>query len=146
MKLDLCNGYNNIYIKDGDQWKATFKTPARLFKPMVMFFGLCNSLATFQYFMNDILWELLAKQCIVIYIDDILIFAETLKELQQTSKEVLIVLSKYDLFIKPEKFKFHTQEVKFLGFIIIPGKVLMVEDKLSGIKDWLKPCTPKYIR
>lgn len=53
-KLDLRNGYNNIRIRDGDQWKAAFKTPAGLFEPMVMFFGLCNSPATFQAFMNDI--------------------------------------------------------------------------------------------
>ena len=42
-KLDLRNGYNNVRIRDGDQWKAAFKTPAGLFEPMVMFFGLCNS-------------------------------------------------------------------------------------------------------
>ena len=47
-KLDLRAGYNNIRIKEGDQWKAAFKTPRGLFKPTVMFFGLCNSPATFQ--------------------------------------------------------------------------------------------------
>ena len=53
-KLDLRNGYNNIRIKDGDQWKAAFKTARGLYKPMVIYFGLCNSLATFQAFIDDI--------------------------------------------------------------------------------------------
>uniref|UniRef100_A0A0W0GEG0 Reverse transcriptase-rnase h-integrase n=1 Tax=Moniliophthora roreri TaxID=221103 RepID=A0A0W0GEG0_MONRR len=54
-KLDLRNGYNNVRIKDGDQWKAAFKTNWGLFELTVMFFGLSNSPATFQAFMNDIL-------------------------------------------------------------------------------------------
>ena len=53
-KLDLRSGYNNVRIKDGDQWKAAFKTSRGLFEPMVMFFGLCNSPATFQQMMDEI--------------------------------------------------------------------------------------------
>ncbi len=47
-KFDIRWGYNNIQIKEGDEWKATFKTPKGLFEPWVMFFGLTNSPATFQ--------------------------------------------------------------------------------------------------
>ena len=54
MKLDLRSGYNNVRIKDGDQWKAAFKTSRGLFEPTVMFFGLCNSPATFQQMMDKI--------------------------------------------------------------------------------------------
>jgi len=50
-KLDIWWGYHNIQIKEGDEWKGTFKTNKGLFKPMVMFFGLCNLLATFQNMM-----------------------------------------------------------------------------------------------
>jgi len=46
-KFDIWWGYNNIQIKEGDKWKAAFKTPKGLFEPCVMFFGLTNSLATF---------------------------------------------------------------------------------------------------
>ena len=53
-KMDIQWGYN-IWIKEGDEWKATFRTNKGLFKPTVMFFGLTNSLATFQAFMNHIL-------------------------------------------------------------------------------------------
>ena len=54
-KLDIRWGYNNVRIKEGDEWKAAFRTNRGLFEPAVMFFGLCNSPATFQRMMNDIL-------------------------------------------------------------------------------------------
>ena len=53
-KFDVRWGYNNIRIKPGDEWKAAFLTPEGLFEPMVMFFGLTNSPATFQMMMNTI--------------------------------------------------------------------------------------------
>ena len=57
-KFDICWGYNNIHICEGDQWKAAFKTHQGLFEPKVMFFGMSNSPASFQWFMNSILEEL----------------------------------------------------------------------------------------
>jgi len=42
-KLDICWEYNNVRIKEGDKWKAAFRTNRGLFKPLVMYFGLCNS-------------------------------------------------------------------------------------------------------
>jgi hypothetical protein len=57
-KFDVRKGYNNIRIKDGDQLKAAFKTNKGLFEPMVMFFGLCNSPATFQAMMNNLFRDL----------------------------------------------------------------------------------------
>ena len=47
-KLNICWGYNNIRIKDGDQWKAAFKTNRGLFEPTMMFFGICNSPAIYD--------------------------------------------------------------------------------------------------
>ena len=54
-KMDLRWGYNNMRIKEGDEWKAAFTTLEESFEPMVMFFGLTNSLATFQAMMNELL-------------------------------------------------------------------------------------------
>ena len=53
-KLDLIWEYNNVRIKEGDEWKATFLTNKGLFKPQVMYFGLCNLLGTFQRMINSI--------------------------------------------------------------------------------------------
>ena len=55
MKMDLRWGYNNVRIKEGDEWKAAFTTPEGFFEPTVMFFGLTNSPATFQAMMNKLL-------------------------------------------------------------------------------------------
>ena len=72
-KFDVRWGYNNILIWDGDQWKAAFITHKGLFKPTVMFFGLCNSPATFQQFMDDLFRDMIAEGWLVIYMDDLLI-------------------------------------------------------------------------
>ena len=56
-KLDLQNSYNNIRIKDRDQWKVAFKIAKGLYKPIVIYFGLYNSLAIFQVFINDVFHE-----------------------------------------------------------------------------------------
>ena len=53
-KLNLIWRYNNIQIKEEDKWKATFLTNKGLFEPQVIYFGLCNSLGTFQRMMNSI--------------------------------------------------------------------------------------------
>ena len=80
-KLDLRNGYNNIRIKDGDQWKAAFKIAKGLYEPMIIYFGLCNSLAIFQAFMDDVFYEQKQKKGLLIYMDDLLIIGQTIMKL-----------------------------------------------------------------
>lgn len=80
MKFNVQWGYNNVHIKEGDEWKATFRTNCGLFKPLVMFFGLTNSPATFQTMMNDIFRDLIMEGIMRMYLDDILIYTCTLKE------------------------------------------------------------------
>ena len=75
-KLNVRWGYNNIHIKEGDEWKAAFKTKQGLHQPKVMFFGMSNSPPTFQGFMDDIYYDTIAKHkawgtFIQIYMDDI---------------------------------------------------------------------------
>ena len=79
-KLDVRWGYNNVRIKEGDEWKAAFQMNQGLFEPTVMFFGLTNSPATFQAMMNNMFRELISEGKIVVYLDDILIFSQTLDE------------------------------------------------------------------
>jgi reverse transcriptase-like protein len=75
-KFDVQWGYNNIHIKKGDEWKATFKTSEGLFKPTVMFFGLTNSPATFQMMMDNIFRDEIAQGWLKIYMDDLIIASE----------------------------------------------------------------------
>ena len=87
-KLDVQWGFNNVWMKEGDEWKAAFRTNRGLFKPLVMFFGLCNSPATFQTMMGDIFDDLITEGVVVVYLDDILIFMETLKEHWRVTREL----------------------------------------------------------
>uniref|UniRef100_A0A0W0GF26 RNA-directed DNA polymerase n=2 Tax=Moniliophthora roreri TaxID=221103 RepID=A0A0W0GF26_MONRR len=145
-KLDLRNGYNNIRIKDGDQWKAAFKTPRGLFEPTVMFFGLTNSPATFQAFMNDILKDFIDEGWCVVYMDDILIFSDEINIHRLRTRHVLERLRENDLYLKPEKCEFEVTKTLFLGMVITPGHISMDETKLAGIKDWEAPKTIKGVR
>jgi hypothetical protein len=77
-KFDVRWGYNNICIQKGDKWKAAFTTNRGLFKPLVMFFGLTNSPATFQALINSIFADLIAKGVVAVYLDDILIYTKTI--------------------------------------------------------------------
>ncbi|ESK80881.1 reverse transcriptase-rnase h-integrase, partial [Moniliophthora roreri MCA 2997] len=146
MKLDLQNGYNNIWIKDGDQWKAAFKTPRGLFEPTVMFFGLTNSPATFQAFMNDILKDFIDEGWCVVYMDDILIFSDEINIHRLCTRHILERLRENDLYLKPEKCEFEVTKTLFLGMVITPGHISMDETKLAGIKDWEAPKTIKGVQ
>ena len=88
-KLDIRWGYNNVQIREGDEWKAAFWTNRGLFELLVMYFGICNSLATFQLMMNTLFRELIMSEKIVIYMDAILIFSQTMDEHRSIVKQVL---------------------------------------------------------
>ena len=81
-KLDVQWGFNNVWIWEGDEWKAAFCNNQGLFEPQVIFFGLTNSLATFQTMMNDIFHDMIVEGVVCVYLDDILIFTKTLSEHQ----------------------------------------------------------------
>ena len=82
-KLDLIWRYNNVWIREGDEWKATFLTNKGLFKSQVMYFRLCNSPGTFQRMMNSIFRELLYKGVLANYMNDFIIPARTMEELEE---------------------------------------------------------------
>ena len=87
--LDLRWGYNNIWIKEGDKWKATFVTPLGAYEPVVMYFDMTNSPSIFQQMMNDIFNDLYAV--LIIYLDDLMTFTErkSQQEHEAIVKEVL---------------------------------------------------------
>ncbi len=91
-KLDVWWGYNNIRIKEGDEWKAAFQMNCGLFEPLVMYFGLTNSPATFQTMMNDIFKDLIDEGFVAIYMDDILVFTQAIEHHQEVVSHVLDVL------------------------------------------------------
>jgi len=132
-KLDVRWGFNNIRIKPGDEWKAAFRTNQGLFEPLVMFFRITNSLATFQTMMNDIFQNLIAEGIVVVYLDDILIFTKIEEEHAQVVRWMLQVLKENKLFLRPEKCKFYKQRIKYLGLVISENEVSMDLVKVAGV-------------
>ena len=78
--------------------------PEESFEPTVMFFGLTNSLVTFQAMMNDVLRDLVVEEKVVVFIDDIMVVMETEEGHDEIVEEVLRRLEENDLFVKPEKY------------------------------------------
>ena len=120
-KLDVRWGYNNVCIRKGDEWKAAFRTNRGLFEPLVMFFGLTNSPATFQTMMNEIFQDLIMEGHVCVYLDDILIFTETLVEHQRLLQIILEFLRHHKLYQHPEKCEFKKTKIEYLGLIVLQG-------------------------
>ncbi|THH03721.1 hypothetical protein EW145_g6058 [Phellinidium pouzarii] len=111
-----------------------------------MFFGLCNVLATFQAFVDEIFKELIYRDMIIIYLDDVLIFSRDLQQHQELVVEVLKIMCEHHLYLKPQKCEFETQTVKYLGHIIGNGEVRMDLKKTLAIRDWPKPTNLKELQ
>ena len=137
--LDICWGYHNIRIKEGHEDRAAFLTHRGLYRPKVMLFGLTNSPATFQSFMNFIFAPLIALGVVAVYLDDIVIYAKMLDLLREYTDQVFQILQGYDLFLCPSKCEFEKREIAYLGLIIRPGEVLMDPGKVDAICRWKTP-------
>jgi len=135
-KLDVRWGFNNVCIKSGDEWKAAFHTNCGLFEPLVMFFGMTNSPATFQTMMNNVFRTVIAEGIVVVYLDDILIFTKTEEEHEQAVWRVLEILTEHKLFLHPEKCEFHQKQIEYLRLVISENKVVMDPVKVARVHKW----------
>lgn len=144
-KLDLKGAYNLVRVASGDEWKTAFRTRYGHFEYTVMPFGLTNAPATFQAFLNDVLRDSL-DTFVVIYLDDILIYSDTLEEHYEHVRSVLQRLKDADLQVKLEKCQFHVQTVEFLGYIISPEGISMDPAKIDAIVSWPAPKSVRDIQ
>ena len=135
-KIDLRNAYHLVCIAKGDEWKTAFWTCYESFEWLVMPFGLSNIPAAFQRFMNEIFRDLL-DMYVVVYLDDILIYSNNLEDHRKHIEEVLRHLHTHQLYAFSTKCVFHKKSVKFLGFILGPEGLVMNEQKVKVIRDWL---------
>jgi len=138
-KMDLWWGYNNVRIKEGDEWKAAFMMLERSFEPTVMFFGLMNSPATFQAMMNELLRDLVNTGKVAVFIDDVIVETEMEEGHDESVAEVIKRLEENDLYVKPEKCKWKVKEVEFLGVVIGPEGIKMEKEKVKGVLEWPMP-------
>ena len=144
-KFDVRDGYNRLRMAEGEEWKTSFICRYGQYEYTVMPFGLCNAPGTFQHYMNDTFREFLDK-FLVIYLDDLLIYSETLAEHKLHVRQVLERLQAEGLFLKPSKCVFHVTEVPFLGYIIGKGAIRMDPEKVAAIVSWPVPRSAQEIR
>ena len=123
-----------------------FTTPEGAFKPTVMFFGLTNSLATFQAMMNELLRDLINIGKVAAFIDDVIVGIEDEEGHDELVAKIIKRLEENDLYVKPEKYKWKMQEVRLLGVIIGPGGIRIEKEKVKGILDWPIPKCVKDIQ
>jgi len=116
------------------------------FEPIVMFFGIMNSLATFQVMMNEILRDMINERKVAAFVDDVLVGTETEEGHDEIVEEILRRLEENNLYVKPEKCTWKVRKIGFLGVVIGPGRIEMEKEKVDGVLSWPKPKNMKDIR
>ena len=138
-KFDIRWGFNNIHIKEEDQWKAAFKTPFGLYEPTVMYFGLTNSPATFCRAMRKMLRSLHLKYPdeVFDFVDDVLVATRGNKPRhRQIVNELLTLFAKESYFLRPAKCEFEQTRVTYLG-LVVDGETLRIDPKKAdGLHNW----------
>ncbi|XP_042444160.1 uncharacterized protein K02A2.6-like [Zingiber officinale] len=144
-KLDLRSGFWQVRIVEGDEAKTTCVTRYDSYEFMVMPFGLTNAPTTLCNLMNEVLYDFL-DNFVVVYWDDIIIYSKSLEEHLEHLGMVLDRLRKHQLFVKKEKCEFASQEVMFLGHMVINCHVRMDPKKVLAIVEWQHPSTIPELR
>nr|KYP57398.1 Retrovirus-related Pol polyprotein from transposon 17.6 [Cajanus cajan] len=137
-KFDFKSKYNQIRIKEGDEWKTAFKTKFGLYEWLLMPFGLTNAPNNFMRLMNHVLRDCICR-FVVIYFDDILIYSICLSDHIGHLRQVFTILRKNHLFGNLEKCTFCVDSALFLGFIISKNGVHVDPEKIKAIQEWPTP-------
>ncbi len=127
--------FNKLHMSSKSENLTTFVTFFNVYKYKVMLFKLINELASFQHYINNVLFDCLHKFCQT-YLNDILIYSKILKEHRTHVKEVLDKLHKVDLQINIDKCKFKIQKISFLELLIFINDLQMNSRKVDVIRSW----------
>ncbi|CAI7849176.1 unnamed protein product [Closterium sp. NIES-53] len=144
-KLDLRSGYWQIKMADNSIHKTAFRTRYGSYEYLVMPFGLCNAPATFQAEMNHILRPLL-DECVVVYLDDILIYSKNMKEHVEHLRKVFEILRKNKFYVKLSKSDFALKKVQFLGHMVSAEGIHVDPRKIEAVKKWKVPENMKELQ
>ena len=144
-KLDLKDGYHLIRMRKGDEGKTAFHIRYGQYEYKVMPFGLVNAPTTFQSIMNKILREFLDHR-VVVYLDDVLIYTENMKDHIKLVQMVLDRLVQHDLAVSLKKSVFHQQEVEFQGYLVKTSVVTMSDRKVKSVQNWAHPRSVKEVQ
>lgn len=144
-KIDLRSGYHQIRIAQEDIHKTAFRTRYGLYEFMVLPFGLTNAPATFMTLMNEVFKDCL-DTCVVIYLDDILIYSQTPEQHERDLERVLARLQEHELYAKLSKCNFFRSEVDFLGHVVGRDGIKVDPAKVKAVQDWPTPSCVKDIQ
>ena len=134
-----------VCIAESNEWKTAFCTQFGSYEFLIMHYGLTNAPASFQQFINNIFKDML-DVCIVVYLDDILIYSRNPDDHMHHVQEVLWHLCSNDSFMKLEKCNFSIETTNFLGFIISPEGLKVDDSKTQVIQDWPVPWKIKDVQ
>ena len=142
-KIDLCKGYWQIPVREGDRDKTAFVTPDGQYQFKVLPFGMVNAPSLFTRMMRSLLDGI---PNVVHYIDDILIFSSSWEEHVQDVRRVLTALRAAHLTAKPTKCHFGCNKVEFLGHMIGEGKISPTQEGVEKVLKAARPTTKKEVR
>ena len=143
--LDAQSGYYQIPLDEDDREKTAFTTPFGLFEYLRMPMGLTNAPATFQRLMQTAMNDL-TFQILLVYLDDLLVYASTFEEHLERLKTVFDRLREVGLKLNPEKCTLCRKEVEFLGFTVSEDGIHTSKAKIQAVNDWPAPKTLKELR
>ena len=143
--IDLKSGFHQIMVDPADCEKTAFICHRGLFEFVRMPFGLANGPSHFQRIMDSVFRDLLGV-CVMVYIDDIVIYSKNFEEHLAHLETVFSRLSKFGLQIKAEKCKFAMPEINLLGFVLNKKGIKANPEKTSAIADMPPPRTVKQVR
>ncbi|CAI7859372.1 unnamed protein product [Closterium sp. NIES-54] len=144
-KLDLRSGYWQVRMADNSIHKTAFRTRYGSYEYLVMPFGLINAPSTFQAEMNHILRPLL-DECVVVYLDDILIYSRDMKQHIEHLRRVFEILRREKFYVKLSKCEFALKKVQFLGHMVSAQGVHVDPKKIEAVRTWKTPENVKELQ
>lgn len=144
-KLDMCSGYHQIRMMEGEEYKIAFKTHHGHWEFKLMPFGLTRAPGTFQEKMN-VVFTPVNRHGVLIFMDDIFVHTATLSEHIQKLKKVFQILKQHQFYIKQLKCSFAQPSLEYLGHVISAEGVATDPHRITAIKQWPIPTSVKEVR
>ena len=143
--MDMASGFWQVAMDADDAPKTAFATASGLYEFTVMAFGLCNSPATFQRLMENVLRGLQWEICLL-YLDDVVTFGRSFEEHLTRLDQILTRIQQAGLKLSPKKCHFFCNKVEYLGYTIQEAGISTSPSKVEAVKNWPVPVSVKQVR